>query len=388
MRIGIDARSVNERMCGVSRTSLSLLKALLSLDKSNSYMIYINNLIDEKLFPVQNNITLKIAGYRRYHPCERIFSKRIAADHLDIFHSLHAALPFLFKAKVGKVVTIPDIFAAKYPWFFEKHGLALKHLLRKYFNFIIRRSIEKSDIIVAISEYTKNQIIEYFHADMQKIRVISCGFDQNLFRPLDKDESIKGVEMIKREFLLSSPFALFVGNFKKYKNVEGVFAGFAAYCRRNPGTSLQLAVGSNERKGVEKTAVLIKKYKLDGKVRFLGYLESEKLRALYGLAEMLLFPSYLEGFGLPVLEAMAVGTPVITSSSSALPEVAGEAALFVNPAVPEELADKIGLLLNDRSLRQRLIKAGRERIKNFSWEKSAQKYLEVYEAVFREVKKR
>lgn len=251
---------------------------------------------------------------------------------IDIFHSSDWVQP---PTKAKKVTTYHDVVPLKYPqWSHPKIVEVAKRRLQ-----IVEKEI---DMVIAVSEATKKDLLETSSIPAEKITVVYEGVDQ-LYKPQEPDQ----VEKFRQEYGLPSEFILGIG-------------------------------GVGERRNLDRVREAVKGYPLVVSGQTIPYLPAEKMPLLYAAAKILLYPSLYEGFGLPILEAMAVGTPVVTSNVSAMPEVGGEAALFVDPEDVEEIGDKVKEVMEDRELREDMGRKGLKQAKKFSWEKCAKETVEVY----------
>lgn len=288
-------------------------------------------------------------------------------DRLSLFHSqyvLPAALP------CRSVVTIHDILFESHPEFFPDFH-------RRLIKFFIPFSAKRASRIISVSEFTKRQIVDYYRVPEEKIEVIYEGASHK-FRPIDDNFILPRLKAygIKKQYIL------FVGRIEPRKNLAGLLKAFD-YVRQRGRKDLSLVIVGNQDKIFRHEPLFdkIKEMELDSAVIFTGGVSEDDLVALYNGAEVLTYPAFAEGFGLPVLEAMACGTPVITSDTSALPEVAGEAAMLVNPYSFQEIGEALEGLLDKQALRKELSAKGLERAKRFCWEKTAEKTVEVYRKV-------
>ena len=234
----------------------------------------------------------------------------------------------------------------------------------------------KSDRILTVSEASKKDILDYFHVPEQKIDVIYNAIDERFNEPPAPDD----IERVKVRYQLDDPFVLYAGNIKPHKNLERLIEAFHMF-RRPMFEHVKLLIIGDE---ISKYATLrraVHRLKLHKHVRFFGFVPDQTLAALYRLAAVFVFPSLYEGFGLPPLEAMASGAPVITSNVSSLPEVVGDAAVLIDPYDPEAIADAIRRVLSDEALRQQLKERGQVRARHFSWDRSVRRVHEIYQEV-------
>jgi len=370
MRIGIDISQLAFPGTGVATYTRNLVENLLRIDKENEYILFYSSLrkdiknaglkIGEKHVELKNYklppLFLEFI-WNRLHilPIEEF------TGHLDIFHTSDWLEP---PAKCPKVTTVHDLAIFKYPETFSpKGGHNIVSNLRRKLAWVKR----ESRVIIAVSENTKKDIVKILDIPSEKIKVIYEAGDE-VFR---KKSSLRSIENAKKKYGISGNYILAVGTLEPRKNLKRLIMAFSRV-RRN--SSLSLAIAGNAGWGGELEG-------LQGKtlgVKFLGYVPKEVLAPLYAGAQCFVYPSLYEGFGLPILEAMASGCPVVTSNISSLPEVAGEAAVLVDPENIEDIARGIKEAI---SKRKELIRKGFERARQFSWEKTASQTLGVYREV-------
>jgi glycosyltransferase involved in cell wall biosynthesis len=245
-----------------------------------------------------------------------------------------------------------------------------------YANVSIATASRRATRVLTVSESSKRDILRFVKINPEKIDVIYNGYDERFaIEPMEED-----VVRVRERYQLHDEFVLYAGNVKPHKNLERLIDAF--HLVRNKGLDhLKLVLIGAE---ISKYAALrraVHRHQLHKYVRFLGYLPEETLAVMYRLAGVFVFPSLYEGFGLPPLEAMASGTPVVTSNVSSLPEVAGDAAVLVNPYDPGAIAEGIYRVLTDEQLRRGLRQRGLARARQFSWEDSARRVREVYQQV-------
>ncbi len=289
-------------------------------------------------------------------------------ESLDLFHGTN------FKAldygQKKTVLTIHDLWLDRHPAFSKKlFGQALS-------SWKTRRCAIRADKIIAVSQFSKQEIHEVFGIPLEKIAVIFHGCSDDMF-PDDDEERWQDVRA--RLGLSDRPFIVFVGGAEPRKNHRALFETFAQFPKLAQEFSL-VAIGDETVRGVSlrQTAQALG---LAEVVTCLGSLSTADLRVVYSHAAALVFPSLYEGFGLPLLEAMACGTPIVTGQDTALPEVAGDAALYVNVQDSEQLGTVLGQLLNDSKLQERLRNTGFDRVKQFTWGRAARETLSVYEEI-------
>ncbi len=265
--------------------------------------------------------------------------------------------------KAKKIVTsVHDFSFILYKEFHPKQRI-------EYFENNFFKNIYRSDYIITGSEFSKQEILQRLDFPQEKIQVIYHGVNHNIFRVY---------ENITLPFDLPKKFIFCVGSIEPRKNLLGLLQ---AYNMLEPSIKDTYKLVLAGFKGWENKELmqLIEKNKKN--IHYLGYISDEELAKVYNLASLFVFPSFYEGFGLPVLEAMACATPVVCSNSSSLPEVGADAACYFDPNNTEDIAKKITLVLNDTSLQQQMLQRGLQIAKNFTWEKSAQKHSEIFQKV-------
>ncbi len=380
MKIGVDIRTLmDEHYSGVSEYTANLLSALLHEDQSGEYSLFYNSFRDlSARFPNWPEKNYRIIGC---HWPNKVFNyllqKTLGYPKLDrvlgrpdIFWLPHFNFARLLPA-TKLVVTVHDLSFLRYPHFFSGR----KNLWHRALG--VKSILRRADRIVAVSENTKNDIVELTGVPAEKVKVIYSG--NNLVAREVSDEEAK-------EFLepkgLNGRFILYLGTIEPRKNLIGLIRAFnelRSRDRKYDGLRLVLAGG----RGWKSRAIYQEKEKspYSSDIIFLGYISKKEKEILYSKASVFLYPSFYEGFGFPPLEAMSYSLPVVCSNVSSLPEVVGGAAIMVNPAVPEEIATAASLILDNPELREKLIAAGREQAKKFSWQETARGYL----ALFREL---
>lgn len=287
-------------------------------------------------------------------------------QNLDIVHSPTMAL-FPVKPHEHYVCTVHDIVFKKFPQFIPKGTI-------RHTTLLFKRNLELSDQIIAVSESTKMDLIAEYRVQKEKISVIPEAADP-MFHPLSDQD----IERIKRKYSLPHYFILYLGTIEPRKNISQIFEAFSSIHAKNPEMRLVIA----GKKGWYYEEIFHRLYQLhiSEKVIFLGYVPLSDLPALYNAATIFVYPSQYEGFGLPPLEAMQCGTPVIISNRSSLPEVVGEGGIMINPDSPDQIGSAIMKLINNPEFFQQQVNYGIEQAKRFSWRKTADMTSHVYEEV-------
>ena len=376
MRIAIDYTAGIRQRAGIGVYARNLMNAMLAEDKKNEYtLITSGRPTKEHTFPTASNVRgrsifipdryLNILWYRWRVPLYVNFITGSA----DIYHGLDFVIPPLL-GKARKVVTVHDLA-------FLQHPETAIPSLAAYLNKVVPESIAKADVVAAISHTTKQALIEHYQTPAEKITVIPCGIAPYFKRMTDPIL----LEATRHKFGLKHPFVLSVGTLEPRKNHLGLIKAFYEV-QQSKANSAILAIAGGEGWLYEETLNTVKELQLEDKVRFLGRVSDLELILLYSLADVFAFPSFFEGFGIPPLEAMACGAPVITSNRSSLPEVTGEAAIHIDPYDTHALANAISLLLADEQLRENLRQKGYVQAQKYTWSKSAHKTLSLYEKLY------
>lgn len=367
MKIGVISERLNRPLTGVGTYTYNLIKGI------------------SKIYPQEHIFLVDYTGHSDFNslnkliiaPSVRFLPKKSYLWHLyiqfklrknnfdlDIIHSPENASLFVKLQNQKKIVTVHDIIAYLYSEF-GVTGIRYKYLLN--------RTLKTADKIITDSYSTKKDLINYFNVPEQKINVIYLAADDK-FKLLDPQE----IDPILKKYEVLSPYIFYVGGFMTHKNIPTLIKAFYELKKEEIPHKL-VFTGKNSNKKIYN---LIQRLGLQKHIIFLGYVESEDLPALYNGADLFVYPSLYEGFGLPPLEAMSCGCPVVASNTSSLPEVVGDGGIMVDPYDVDELANAMHRVLTNDWLRINLIRRGLKRAKMFSWEKCAKETLEVYNGFY------
>jgi glycosyltransferase involved in cell wall biosynthesis len=370
MRIGIDYTAAVRQMGGIGRYTRNLIRALAEIDQNGEYVLWVaggRRGLDDSDWPPNFHLrTIPLSDrwvnllWQRMRiplPIESM------VGHLDVFHSPDFVLPPT-RSAARTLVTVHDLSFLRVPECFVPS-------FREYLKAAVRRSVARADAILADSESTRADLRELLGVSDERIAVVYPGVEAR-FRPI-RETSV--LEVVQRKYVLPERFILGVGTLQPRKNFTGLIDAFS----RLMEPDLQLVLAGGVGWLHEPILETISQRHLQDRVRLLGFVDDHDLPALYSLATVFAFPSWYEGFGLPVLEAMACGTPVVTANNSALPEVAGNAALMVDAASPQELADALHVALVDEVRREELATAGFGHARQFTWERAAAQLQRCYE---------
>jgi len=370
LRVGIEYTAAAKQRAGIGRITRELIRALAEIDHENEYLlIHVKGTeIGEGFPPNFSTLTLPFDERMATLLWQRLklpLPIDFLTGSLDLFHSPDFVLPPLRRGKA--LVTIHDLT-------FLIHPECADPRLVSYLTRRVPRAIERASVVLADSECTKKDLVRLLGAPKGKIEVVYGGVSA-AFAPVT-DEGV--LRRAQEEYGLDRPFILSVGRLEPRKNLGRLIEAYWLLSQEADIRHRLLLVGD---KGwlYDGLFAQVGKLKLENNVIFLGFVPDDDLPALLSLADVFAYPSLYEGFGLPPLEAMACGTPVVASNTSCLPEVLGEAALFIDPTDVRPLAETLHRVLTDEELRQDMSKRGLARATQFSWSTSAQKLLAVYE---------
>jgi len=377
MKIAIDARTINRRQSGVGFYVSHLLKTLGKIDKKNSYYLIINEQ-QPKDFPSPSPPSWQYLRTWFSHENHLLgdlwellyLPLRLHYNGIDIFHGPAYLIPPVTTPRLSTIVTIHDLVAFSHP-----ETIPLKY--KYYMRLLLKIASQRATCIIVDSHSVKDELMERLKVPEYKIRVVPLGVSPVYRRIEDQDL----IEEIKAKFGISERYILQVGNIEPRKNLLRLFKAFHIV-KKDLAIPLQLVNVGKRGWLYEEIFGLIERYGLQKDIIFTGYVSEEELVLLYNGAEVLVYPSLYEGFGLPLLEAMRCGTPVITSKISSMPEVVADAAILVDPYNIEEMAEAIERLLTQPALREGLIEAGLARVGLFSWERTAEQTLRIYEELY------
>ncbi len=376
MRIGFDLRPFLRHATGVGIYYKNLLFSLARIDTNNQYYLFSSSYKDrfhqEELPPFSQcefhdaRYPVKLINFLwqrlEWPPLDKFFN-----TELDLTHS---PIPLLLPTKGNKIVTVHDLFFMDFPAFVQ--GEARKNFAQK-----IENSLHRADGILVISQFIKDQIVGRFSLNKDKIKVVYHGVDPDFFNK----PSVAQTETVKKKYALPSTFILFVGAIEPRKNLVKLIEALGFICEKS--YDVPLVIAGKKGMDYQNLEKKIEELKLQSQVLFLDYLPEGDLKALYHLASCLVFPSLCEGFGLPLVEAMASECPLVISRSPALPEIASDAALYFHPEDAEEMASQIIKVLDDEDKRKILIEKGNRRVREFSWTHTAENTLEFYRSVLK-----
>jgi glycosyltransferase involved in cell wall biosynthesis len=367
MKIGYDATSISRKITGIEGYSLGLLKSLISYDRVNDYAVFLPKGYDSGIFEPNTRFKFIECPVKNRFFCEQSWLPYSASlMGLDLMHFPAFPPGLAFKQKF--VWTLHDAAMWLYP-----ETLSWKN--KAYMRPLSGRAVKLARRIITVSESSRQGIRNFFKLDDD--RVINAGEAlSGKFRVMDMNDCLG----IRKKYGLDRDFVLFVGSIEPRKNLSLLLKALRLIKDRRNDPGFELIIAGRYAWGNNDLIQSLRRMHLSADVRLLGYVPDGELAQIFNLAKIFVFPSLYEGFGLPPLEAMACGTPVIASNTSSLPEVLDRAALYVSPFDPEGLADKIIFLLNDPEMRRNLTAEGLKRCRQFRWETVAGKIVSIYES--------
>ena len=377
MKIGIDTTSAVMQGGGIGRYTRELVQATLARDSENEYVLFSAppppNKSLPQIFPANERITYKVAPvseqwlYRLWYRARLPISVQRFTGQLDLFHSPDFVLPPV-SGNIPTLLTVHDLSFVHFPEVYPE-------VLVNYLNKVVPWSVARATHILADSEATKQDLLAIWQVSDEKVSVLYSGVSEAFIRV----EDMGRITAVRQKYHLGdNPYLLSIGTVQPRKNYQMLIQAFAPLADKFPH-NLYIAGG----KGwlYDEMMAEVEKQGIADRVRFIGFVDDEDLPTLYSAADLYLFPSIYEGFGLPMLEAMACGVPVIASDVSSLPEVGGETAVMIPPHDLLQWTQKIDALLSNLEQRQQMAAAGYQQVQKFSWQKAAIQLLSIYQTL-------
>lgn len=284
----------------------------------------------------------------------------------EIFHGLSNELPLnIGKSKMKSVVTIHDLI-------FRRMPECYKFVDRKIYDYKFRKAAENADVVIAVSECTKKDIVELYHIDADKIKVVYQGCDAQFAREISEDEKSR----VAKKYDLPQRYILNVGSIETRKNALQIVRAL-----KNIDDAVSLVIVGRRTKYAAKIDEVVKNNGLDARVKIISGIDFKDLPAVYAQAEVFVYPSFYEGFGIPIVEALNVGVPVVAATGSCLEEAGGASSIYVDPTSDGEMSDAINRVMADSDLRTKMIADGKEYAKRFSEEQCAREIFDIYRSL-------
>lgn len=380
MTIAVDARFLGPAGTGLGKYAEKLLENLEKIDRTtnsgqvkNQYSVLLKKENFELFTPRSKNFTKVLADIPWYSLAEQIQIPQILAKvKPDVTHFCHFNVPLLYSGKF--VVTIHDLIKHEFAGLASTTRFPLIYFFKhQTYKFVIGAAIQKSAKILVPSNWVKKRILEEFRISPEKIVITYEAADEAFIRELDAQDERQN---IMKKYGIQTPFFIYVGNLYPYKNLELVLKALKILEKEIP--DLKFLIASARDVFHQRFGQLVKDYRLENKVIMPGFIPTNDLAGLYKSAEAFVFPSLSEGFGIPGLDAMLAGLPVLVSNIPVFYEVYGEAVLYFDPKNERDLAEKIKLIFKNQKLRQELIAKGKKQVQKYSWQKMAKETLAVY----------
>lgn len=347
---------------------------LIAIDKLGDEFIY-ETMVDQKCQLINDLENIRFIKDRLIsNKWKRVFYENIYIPRYIkrceslLYHSPNYILPF--GIKIPTVLTVHDLITLDYPYYCQNETVL-------YFKMCLKRSINKASKIITVSNQVKEDILKHFKIPNNKIEVIYHGISSIFVKTLDLS--------IIDKYEIPNKYILFVGNIEPKKNLGRLIKAFSLL-KMQQGIKHKLVIAGKKGWKYKSVFQMVKELGLKNEIVFTDYIPEKDLPALYSMADIFVFPSLYEGFGIPPLEAMACEVPVLVSNKGALPEVTGSKCLQVDPYDVKHIADKMYKLISDQNLRQKSVNDGKQWVKQFTWEQTARKTLEVYKQVINESK--
>lgn len=371
MKIGFDAKRAFKNRTGLGNYSRNLISAFCHFFPAEEIALFTPTKNDE-LFSIQENENLKIispkssflSAYWRSFSVNTI----VQNEQLDIYHGLSAELPLGKKGgKTKWVVTIHDLIFLHFPELYPIIDRKIYYRKTKY-------ACEKADVVIAISEQTKRDLIEFLSVPSEKIRVVYQNCDASFALLVEQTTKSK----IRKKYNLPEKFILTVGTIEKRKNAEIILQAMAKM-----EVEIPLVIVGKRTDYMNELQKMIQEYQLENRVLFLHQVTSDELPAIYQMATVFVYPSVFEGFGIPILEALSARIPVIAATGSCLNEVGGKDSLYFHPKDENQLATHLQLVLSNEDVRQKMISQGELHAQSFSAENFAKSTFQVYQEILK-----
>ena len=376
MKIGIDIRNIGKKRTGDEVVFFNLVKNLAVIDGENEYYLFTD--IQEEAVLEEIKGRLKILGKKNFSVISLktgnkfiwniwALPKYLRKFPVDIYQTQYI-VPFFMPKKTKIITIIHDISFNFFP-----HLIKFTDLI--FLKLLIPVSLKKADKIIAVSQFTKDEIIKYYRIKPEKIEWIHNAIGDEF---LGREYSPKELKETRKKYNLPEKFILYLGTMQPRKNLPFLIEAYARIKKRLGGVKLVLVGSKNSNNFDQGIYKMIDKLSVNKDVIFPGFIEEDDKVKIYKLADIFVFPSLYEGFGIPVLEAMSQGVPVIVADIPCIREVAREAAVYFNPRILANLEEKLYTVFIQKDVREKFIQLGFKRIQFFSWRKTAEKMLIIY----------
>ena len=380
MRIGIDIRLIGQKRTGDEVVIFNLVKNLAEIDQTNEYFLFTNitdqkqlNIISTQI-DILNKNNFKIVSL----PAKNKFiwnlwtlPKYLRQNPVDVYHTQYIT-PWFVPKKIKIVTIVHDISFNFFPQFIKFSDLF-------FLKALIPISLKRSDKIVGVSQFTRDEIIKFYNINPEKVDYIYDAVgDEFLNSPAGEEVSEEKIAEVRKKYDLPEKFILYMGTLQPRKNIPQLVEAYAAIKNKLGGIKLVICGNRQANNFDKKIDETVAKNNLSEEVFFPGYIDEKDKRFVFAAAQAFVFPSLYEGFGIPVLEAMSQKIPVLASDIPSLKEIAGQGALYFDTTSIVDFSQKLYDICVNNDLRAELIQSGMARISFFSWKNSAQKMLAIY----------
>lgn len=379
MKIGIEGqRLYREKKHGMDMVALELIKNLQQVDRENEYVIFVKPDVDNTCIPDAPNFRIVELGGGPYPAWEQFaLPKAAAKEGCDILHCTSNTGPL--KSSVPLITILHDIIYLESVSILKKGGTWYQKIGNMYRRFVVPTVVRRSKRVVTVSNFEKERIRNFMNLDGNLVAIYN-GVGNHFKKITDQ----KLLDEAKQRYQLPDKFFFFLGNTDPKKNTPNVLKAFAEFNEQS-SEKYKLVMLDYDESELQNILKAIGHPEIRTDIHLTGYVNNLDLPAILSQCKVFLYPSLRESFGIPILEGMACGVPVITSNTSSMPEVAGDAALLVDPAKPEEITNAIHQMLNNPELMDEYAQKGIERAKQFSWKNMAIEYLKLYKEVYNEI---
>lgn len=375
MKIGIDIRNIGKNRTGDEVVFFNLVKSLALIDSENEYFLFTDILDKEKISEIQEKLSLNDKQNFKIVPLKAsnkfiwniwTLPKYLRQNHLDIYQTQYIT-PWFVPKSTRILTVIHDISFNFYPQFLKFGDLF-------FLKTLIPISLWRADKIIAVSKFTAAEIINYYEVNSKKVAWIHNAVSENFFQYTKQEE----IKKVKKKYELPEKFILYLGTLQPRKNIPHLIRAFARIKDSLPDIKLVICGNKKAYNFDKKIESAVAQAGLAKEVYFPGYINEEDKQAIYKLAHVFVFPSLYEGFGIPILEAMAAGVPILASHIPPHKEIAEESVLFFENGKENDLENKLKEICLNNDLREKLIKKEKERINKFSWQSSAKEIHRIY----------
>ena len=370
MRIGFDAKRVFNNFTGLGNYSRFVVDALSSYYSTNEYFLYTPKLkqhdetqkyLDGSRFTIRQPEKGKVGAWWRSFS----IAEDIRKDKIDVFHGLSNELPMRKPPGLKTVLTVHDLIFLRFPEYYGMIDVTI-------YKWKLRNACASADAIVAVSQQTANDLMDFMHVDPRKIHVVHQGCHPSFYKTFSPQQ----IEDVRKKYELPNEFLLYVGTLEKRKNAGLIIKALARMKHKIP-----VVLVGKPTKYIAELEGLLKRYDVRDQVKFIYNAAFADLPAFYQAASLFVYPSVFEGFGIPIVEAIASGVPVITSNGSCFSEAGGPHCVYINPSNPEELGDAITMVLENSGLRTTMVDGSRAYISKFAPSVIASDLMKVYQNI-------